>query len=118
MLSHLLLCYYQIVNIMGSRSHFCTHCHSDCISLYFLPVLLGSEFTEFMLIQTPKLGVHHKLVSLTRNLLLLQFVIASLTGWGLVFYGGYKLFSGGKKEKKEEVHFLLLNKCFGIFCSY
>lgn len=31
-----------------------------------------------------------------------HFVIASLTGWGLVFYGGYKLFSGGKKEKKEE----------------
>lgn len=29
----------------------------------------------------------------------LQFVIVSLTGWGLTFYGGYKLFSGGKKEE-------------------
>lgn len=95
MLSHLLLCY---VNIMGSLSHFCTHCHSDCITLYFLPVLLESEFTEFMLIQTPKLGVHHKLVSLTRNLLLLQFVIASLTGWGLVFYG---VISSSQEERKR-----------------
>lgn len=33
---------------------------------------------------------------------LLQFVLASLSGWGLLGYGGYKLF-GGKKEKKEEV---------------
>ncbi|KAF8370152.1 hypothetical protein HHK36_003762 [Tetracentron sinense] len=32
-----------------------------------------------------------------------HFVIVSLSGWGLLFYGGYKLFSGGKKEKKEEV---------------
>ncbi|CAN4096992.1 unnamed protein product [Withania somnifera] len=31
-----------------------------------------------------------------------HFVIISLTGWGLAFYGGYKLFTGGKKEKKEE----------------
>ncbi|KEH29611.1 hypothetical protein MtrunA17_Chr4g0022541 [Medicago truncatula] len=29
-----------------------------------------------------------------------HFVIVSLTGWGLTFYGGYKLFSGGKKEEK------------------
>ncbi|KMZ63336.1 hypothetical protein ZOSMA_415G00100 [Zostera marina] len=32
-----------------------------------------------------------------------HFVIVSLTGWGLVFYGAYKGFTGGKKEKKEEV---------------
>ncbi|KAG0476415.1 hypothetical protein HPP92_013256 [Vanilla planifolia] len=25
-----------------------------------------------------------------------HFVLASLTGWGLIFYGGYKMFSGGK----------------------
>ncbi|XP_072988078.1 uncharacterized protein [Typha latifolia] len=31
-----------------------------------------------------------------------HFVLASLSGWGLVIYGGYKLF-GGKKEKKDEV---------------
>ncbi|PHT25461.1 hypothetical protein CQW23_34911 [Capsicum baccatum] len=30
------------------------------------------------------------------------FVIISLTGWGFPFYGGYMLFTGGKKEKKEE----------------
>lgn len=33
---------------------------------------------------------------------LLQFVLASLAGWGLLVYGGLKAF-GGKKEKKEEV---------------
>ncbi|CAK9160203.1 unnamed protein product [Ilex paraguariensis] len=32
----------------------------------------------------------------------LQFVIVSLAGWGLLFFGGYKLITGGKKEKKEE----------------
>ncbi|KAK1308791.1 hypothetical protein QJS10_CPA09g01416 [Acorus calamus] len=31
-----------------------------------------------------------------------HFVIVSLSGWGLLIYGGYKLFSGGKKETKEE----------------
>ncbi|CAL5211840.1 unnamed protein product [Lathyrus oleraceus] len=30
-----------------------------------------------------------------------HFVIASLTGWGVLIYGGYKLFSGGKKEEKK-----------------
>ncbi|XP_004507217.1 uncharacterized protein [Cicer arietinum] len=29
-----------------------------------------------------------------------HFVIVSLTGWGLLIYGGYKLFAGGKKEEK------------------
>ncbi|XP_058751015.1 uncharacterized protein LOC131624032 [Vicia villosa] len=29
-----------------------------------------------------------------------HFVIASLTGWGVLIYGGCKLFSGGKKEEK------------------
>ncbi|KAK9085137.1 hypothetical protein Sjap_025548 [Stephania japonica] len=32
-----------------------------------------------------------------------HFVIVSLSGWGLLFYGGYKFFTGGKKESKEEV---------------
>ncbi|KAK4576566.1 hypothetical protein RGQ29_027206 [Quercus rubra] len=32
-----------------------------------------------------------------------HFVIASLTGWGLLFYGGYKFFTKGKNSKKEEV---------------
>ncbi|XP_022717704.1 uncharacterized protein LOC111276174 [Durio zibethinus] len=31
-----------------------------------------------------------------------HFVIVSLTGWGLLFYGGYKYFTRGKKEEKEE----------------
>ncbi|XP_010278368.1 PREDICTED: uncharacterized protein LOC104612598 [Nelumbo nucifera] len=31
-----------------------------------------------------------------------HFVIVSLSGWGLLFYGGYKFFNGGKKDKKEE----------------
>ncbi|CAN6453403.1 unnamed protein product [Victoria cruziana] len=31
-----------------------------------------------------------------------HFVIVSLSGWGLLIYGGYKTFSGGKKDKKEE----------------
>lgn len=28
-----------------------------------------------------------------------HFVIVSLSGWGLLIFGGYKLFSGGKKEE-------------------
>ncbi|KAL6554280.1 hypothetical protein OROMI_019953 [Orobanche minor] len=31
-----------------------------------------------------------------------HFVTVSLTGWGLLIFGGYKLFTGGKKDKKEE----------------
>ncbi|KAJ1703984.1 hypothetical protein LUZ63_003763 [Rhynchospora breviuscula] len=30
-----------------------------------------------------------------------HFVLASLSGWGLVIYGGSKAFGGGKKEKPE-----------------
>lgn len=33
--------------------------------------------------------------------LCLQFVIISLAGWGLLVYGGYKLFTGGKGKKEE-----------------
>ncbi|EYU26107.1 hypothetical protein ABFS82_08G111100 [Erythranthe guttata] len=29
-----------------------------------------------------------------------HFVIVSLTGWGVLIFGGYKLFAGGKKEEK------------------
>ncbi|KAK3199193.1 hypothetical protein Dsin_022608 [Dipteronia sinensis] len=31
-----------------------------------------------------------------------HFVIVSLTGWGVLIYGGYKFFTGGTKDKKEE----------------
>ncbi|KAG8386272.1 hypothetical protein BUALT_Bualt03G0131800 [Buddleja alternifolia] len=31
-----------------------------------------------------------------------KFVIVSLAGWGLLFYGGYKFFTGDKKDNKEE----------------
>ncbi|KAF4394366.1 hypothetical protein G4B88_018516 [Cannabis sativa] len=30
-----------------------------------------------------------------------HFVIVSLSGWGLLIFGGYKLFSGGKDKKEE-----------------
>ncbi|KAJ1379558.1 hypothetical protein SESBI_46780 [Sesbania bispinosa] len=30
-----------------------------------------------------------------------HFVIVSLTGWGLLFFGGYKFFTGGKGKKEE-----------------
>ncbi|XP_035543363.1 uncharacterized protein LOC109013823 isoform X1 [Juglans regia] len=30
-----------------------------------------------------------------------HFVIVSLAGWGLLFYGGYKFFTKGKKNKKR-----------------
>lgn len=36
----------------------------------------------------------------------LQFVLISLSGWGLLFYSGYKLFTGGKGE--EVIYLLLL----------
>ncbi|KAF7823040.1 uncharacterized protein G2W53_021184 [Senna tora] len=31
-----------------------------------------------------------------------HFVIVSLSGWGLLFYGGYKFFTGGKGKKEED----------------
>ncbi|KAI5662699.1 hypothetical protein M9H77_22022 [Catharanthus roseus] len=31
-----------------------------------------------------------------------HFVIVTLTGWGLAFFGAYKFFTGGKKDTKEE----------------
>ncbi|KAM1758480.1 hypothetical protein ACFX11_007609 [Malus domestica] len=31
-----------------------------------------------------------------------HFVLISLAGWGAVIYGGYKLFTKGKEDKKEE----------------
>ncbi|KAA8524473.1 hypothetical protein F0562_010896 [Nyssa sinensis] len=30
-----------------------------------------------------------------------HFVIVSLSGWGLLFFGSYKFFTGGKKNKEE-----------------
>lgn len=32
-----------------------------------------------------------------------HFVLVSLAGWGLLIYGGFKAFSGGKKEDNKEV---------------
>ncbi|KAL1325126.1 hypothetical protein HN51_035223 [Arachis hypogaea] len=32
-----------------------------------------------------------------------HFVIVSLTGWGLFFYGTYKFFTGGKGKKEEKL---------------
>ncbi|XP_011085366.1 uncharacterized protein LOC105167377 [Sesamum indicum] len=32
-----------------------------------------------------------------------HFVIVSLSGWGLVIFGGYKFFTGGKKDKEEKL---------------
>lgn len=39
----------------------------------------------------------------------LQFVIVSLSGWGLVIFGGYKLFGGGKKEEVLVTSFRICN---------
>ncbi|KAG4967672.1 hypothetical protein JHK87_033323 [Glycine soja] len=38
-----------------------------------------------------------------------HFVIVSLTGWGLLIYGGYKLATGGKGKKEEAVCLLISN---------
>ncbi|XP_061376588.1 uncharacterized protein LOC133318591 [Gastrolobium bilobum] len=32
-----------------------------------------------------------------------HFVIVSLTGWGVLFYSGYKFFTRGKDKKEENV---------------
>ncbi|XP_012088352.1 uncharacterized protein LOC105646993 [Jatropha curcas] len=32
-----------------------------------------------------------------------HFVIVSLSGWGLLFFGGYKLFTGGKGKNQEKL---------------
>jgi hypothetical protein len=47
-------------------------------------------------------------------------VIVSLTGWGLLFYGGYKFFTKGKNDKKEEVlcsYLLIYNLCLLLTCG-
>ncbi|GAB2274826.1 hypothetical protein Dimus_009600 [Dionaea muscipula] len=42
-----------------------------------------------------------------------HFVLVSLTGWGLVIFGGYKLFTGGKGKKEEVISpFLIFAHCF------
>ena len=46
--------------------------------------------------------------------LLLQFVIISLTGGGLLMYGGYKFFTEGK-DKKEEVHIFAIMAKFELY---
>jgi len=46
---------------------------------------------------------HTKILNVSPSLLLLQFVIASLTGWSLLFYGSYKFFTGGKKEEVRKI---------------
>jgi hypothetical protein len=33
--------------------------------------------------------------------MLLQFVIVSLSGWGLLIFGSYKFFTKGKGKKEE-----------------
>ncbi|KAJ7948260.1 1D-myo-inositol 2-amino-2-deoxy-alpha-D-glucopyranoside ligase [Quillaja saponaria] len=32
-----------------------------------------------------------------------HFVIVSLSGWGLLFFSGYKFFTGGKGKKEEKL---------------
>uniref|UniRef100_A0A5B6ZVW0 Uncharacterized protein n=1 Tax=Davidia involucrata TaxID=16924 RepID=A0A5B6ZVW0_DAVIN len=32
-----------------------------------------------------------------------HFVIVSLSGWGLLIFGSYKFFTGGKKNKEEKL---------------
>ncbi|CAI9772540.1 unnamed protein product [Fraxinus pennsylvanica] len=32
-----------------------------------------------------------------------HFVIVSLSGWGLLIFGGYKFFTGGKKNDEEKL---------------
>ncbi|KAM7492281.1 hypothetical protein LguiA_035202 [Lonicera macranthoides] len=32
-----------------------------------------------------------------------HFVIVSLSGWGLLFFSGYKFFTGGKKNEEEKL---------------
>ncbi|KAL8196643.1 hypothetical protein R6Q57_012870 [Mikania cordata] len=38
-----------------------------------------------------------------------HFVIISLSGWGLLIFGGYKAFSGGKKKDEHGCHSSLLD---------
>lgn len=41
---------------------------------------------------------HTKVELITPSLTNVQFVLISLSGWGLLFYSGYKLATGGSKE--------------------
>lgn len=42
-------------------------------------------------------------------------MIVSLTGWGLLFYGGFKFFTKGKKDNKEEVASYTLELWVNLF---
>lgn len=44
-----------------------------------------------------------------------QFVIVSLTGWGILIFGGYKFFTRGKGKKEEVFIFLKFNPSAEIF---
>ena len=56
----------------------------------------------------------------------MQFVIVSLTGWGVVIFGGYKFFTRGNGKKDEVVYFtdslssgsftVVIFCCLGIVC--
>lgn len=66
------------------------------------------NLTELVIVYAIHLEVllksFHKQLKLV--LVTAQFVIVSLSGWGLLFLGGYKFFTKGKG--KEEVFYLLM----------
>lgn len=71
--------------------------------LPFLPLRTVSGNRVWWLRAEPKpqllyIVLHHAHAYMM-DLLLLQFVIVSLSGWGLLIFGGFKAFSGGKKEE-------------------
>ncbi|XP_052481912.1 uncharacterized protein LOC105782122 isoform X1 [Gossypium raimondii] len=42
-----------------------------------------------------------------------HFVIVSLSGWGLLFFSGYKFFTKGKGKKEEELEVMWI-QCFDL----
>ncbi|KAG7010698.1 hypothetical protein SDJN02_27494 [Cucurbita argyrosperma subsp. argyrosperma] len=46
-----------------------------------------------------------------------HFVIVSLSGWGLLFFGGYKFFTRGKGKKDEEIRLLHFEAPFVAFLA-
>lgn len=46
---------------------------------------------------------------------LLQFVIVSLAGWGVLIFSGYKFFTGGEGKKDEVFHLLTLEHYVLLF---
>lgn len=102
----------MIAYMMGKKQH---RDERSSLSTVLFCILLLLDLT-FWWAETGKSasgGLHSNYVDWI--LFSLQFVVVSLSGWSLLFFGGYKFFTGGK-GKKEEV-FLFFKSVYVYYAS-